>query len=33
MIEQAKRKYGNETDWVVGGSEKLDANMQSDMVL
>jgi SAM-dependent methyltransferase len=33
MIEQAKHKYGNEAQWIVGGSEKLDASMQGDMVI
>jgi SAM-dependent methyltransferase len=33
MIEQAERKYGSEVRWLVGGSEKLDADMQADMAI
>jgi SAM-dependent methyltransferase len=33
MIEQAKRKYGDEAQWIVGSSDKLDAGLQGDMTI
>lgn len=33
MIREAEHKYGNEVQWIVGSSEKLNADMQSDMVI
>lgn len=33
MIGQAKKKYGNQAQWVVGGYEKLAAEIQGDMTI
>lgn len=33
MIEQAKQKYGDEAQWIVGGYEKLTRDMQADMAI
>lgn len=33
MIEQAKRKYNNQAQWIIGGYEKLATEMQSDMTI
>ncbi|HUC89404.1 MAG TPA: class I SAM-dependent methyltransferase [Patescibacteria group bacterium] len=33
MIGQAKQKYGNAVQWIVGGYEKLDTAMHSDMTI
>jgi SAM-dependent methyltransferase len=33
MVREAERKYGNEVLWIIGGHEKLNADMQSDMVI
>jgi SAM-dependent methyltransferase len=33
MIEQAKQKYGDKAQWIVGGYEKLGTEMESDMTI
>lgn len=33
MIEQAKRKYGDSAEWIIGGYEKLNSEMQADMII
>ena len=33
MLEQAKQKYDNEAQWIVGSTEKLHAGMQADLTI
>lgn len=33
MVEQAKQKYGDSAEWIVGGYEKLNSEMRADMTI
>lgn len=33
MLEQARQKYGNEAEWIVGSSEALRSDMQADLLV
>ncbi|MGF7229678.1 MAG: class I SAM-dependent methyltransferase [Candidatus Saccharibacteria bacterium] len=33
MLKQAKKKYGNEAEWIAGSAEALRTDMQADLVI